>query len=78
MSFNRRQFLASVPAALAVAKAQQGARREHILWYRRPATKWVEALPVGNGRMGAMVFGGTARARWQVNDATVWSGTPAR
>ncbi|MGW6441989.1 glycosyl hydrolase family 95 catalytic domain-containing protein [Lentzea sp. NPDC055074] len=39
------------------------------------AAEWTEALPVGNGRLGAMVFGGTGRSRVQVNDATVWSGT---
>ncbi|MDT7783850.1 MAG: alpha-L-fucosidase 2 [Pseudonocardiales bacterium] len=39
------------------------------------AAEWTEALPVGNGRLGAMVFGGAGRSRVQVNDATVWSGT---
>lgn len=39
------------------------------------AGEWTEALPVGNGRLGAMVFGGAGRSRIQVNDATVWSGT---
>jgi alpha-L-fucosidase 2 len=47
-----------------------------LLSWPQPATDWSEAAPVGNGRLGAMVFGGAARARWQVNDATVWSGTP--
>ncbi len=46
------------------------------LWYRRPAGKWTEALPVGNGRIGAMIFGGTDTARFQLNDATLWSGHP--
>ncbi len=46
------------------------------LWYAQPATQWVEALPVGNGRLGAMVFGGTASERLQLNDITVWSGGP--
>ncbi len=46
------------------------------LWYRQPATHWVEALPVGNGRLGAMVFGGTARERIQLNEDTVWTGEP--
>ncbi len=41
-----------------------------------PAAEWTEAMPVGNGRLGAMVFGGTGRTRVQVNDATVWSGYP--
>ena len=47
-----------------------------ILWYPRPAEKWVEALPVGNGRLGAMVFGGTETARIQFNDDTLWAGKP--
>ena len=47
-----------------------------ILSWPSAARQWVEAAPVGNGRLGAMVFGGDRRARWQINDATVWSGTP--
>jgi len=46
------------------------------LWYRRPAGRWVEALPVGNGRLGAMVFGGVRRERIQMNEDTVWAGPP--
>ena len=44
------------------------------LWYRQPAAQWVEALPVGNGRLGAMVFGGIATERLQLNEDTLWSG----
>ncbi|WP_329051493.1 glycoside hydrolase family 95 protein [Amycolatopsis sp. NBC_01488] len=47
-----------------------------LLSWPHPANDWTEAMPVGNGRLGAMVFGGTGRTRIQVNDATVWSGTP--
>lgn len=47
------------------------------LWYRQPARDWNEALPVGNGKTGAMVFGGPDTARFQLNDATLWSGGPA-
>ncbi|WIV58185.1 glycosyl hydrolase family 95 catalytic domain-containing protein [Amycolatopsis nalaikhensis] len=47
-----------------------------LLSWPHPAHDWTEALPVGNGRLGAMVFGGPGRTRVQVNDATVWSGTP--
>ncbi len=46
------------------------------LWYRRPATEWVQALPVGNGRLGAMVFGGVTRERLQLNEDTLWAGGP--
>lgn len=46
------------------------------LWYQKPAEEWTEALPVGNGRLGAMVFGGVARERIQFNEETLWDGGP--
>jgi alpha-L-fucosidase 2 len=46
------------------------------LWYQRPAARWVEALPVGNGRLGAMVFGGVGLERLQLNEDTLWAGGP--
>src|SRR5215207_1436703 len=46
------------------------------LWYAQPAAKWEEALPVGSGRMGAMVFGGTGEERIQFNEDTLWTGKP--
>lgn len=46
------------------------------LWYNQPASIWEEALPLGNGKTGAMVFGGVARERYQLNDNTLWSGAP--
>ncbi|MHC4734286.1 MAG: glycoside hydrolase family 95 protein [Planctomycetota bacterium] len=46
------------------------------LWYNQPAHKWTEALPVGNGRLGAMVFGGTTQERIQLNEDTIWAGPP--
>ena len=49
-----------------------------VLWYRRPAAEWTEALPVGNGRLGGMVFGGAARERIQLNEDSVWSGRPRK
>lgn len=47
-----------------------------ILWYQQPAKQWIEALPVGNGRLGAMVFGGVPDERIQFNEATLWTGEP--
>lgn len=44
------------------------------LWYNQPATNWNEALPVGNGRLGAMIFGGVNHERLQLNEETVWTG----
>lgn len=46
------------------------------LWYRKPATQWVEALPLGNGRLGAMVWGGIEHERLQLNEDTLYAGGP--
>jgi alpha-L-fucosidase 2 len=46
------------------------------LWYQQPAKRWEEALPVGNGQMAAMVFGGVPECRVQFNEHTVWTGEP--
>ena len=48
------------------------------LWYRAPAVEWTDALPLGNGRLGAMVFGGVGREELQLNEETLWSGGPYR
>ena len=47
-----------------------------VLWYDEPATRWTEALPVGNGRLGAMVYGQTENEVIQFNEETLWSGQP--
>ncbi|MCD6597338.1 MAG: glycoside hydrolase N-terminal domain-containing protein, partial [Bacteroidales bacterium] len=44
------------------------------LWYNQPAEKWTEALPIGNGRLGAMVFGGITKERIQLNEESLWAG----
>ena len=46
------------------------------LWYRQPAKQWIEALPLGNGRLGAMVYGRTEKEIIQLNEETVWTGGP--
>jgi len=46
------------------------------LWYAQPATEWTQALPIGNGRLGAMVFGGITEERIQFNEDTLWKGRP--
>ena len=71
--------LLAVCCPLALIAAPIGAQervRTQTLWYDAPATQWVEALPVGNGRLGAMVFGGIGRERIQFNESTVWTGGP--
>ena len=50
--------------------------QDNILWYQQPATKWTEALPVGNGRLGAMVFGKVDSERIQLNEESLWAGKP--
>lgn len=53
-------------------------QRNLKLWYKKPAKVWTEALPVGNGRLGAMVFGGVGKELIQLNEATLWTGGPVR
>lgn len=54
------------------------AQQSQKLWYTKPAKVWTEALPVGNGRLGAMVFGGVGEDLIQLNEATLWNGGPVR
>lgn len=49
---------------------------EDILWYAQPAEKWSQALPLGNGSMGAMVFGGIERSMYMLDEESIWSGQP--
>ena len=60
--------LAEVPTAAAIPD------RRHVIFFEQPATQWPDAIPVGNGRLGAMVFGATAKERLQLNEETVWIG----
>jgi alpha-L-fucosidase 2 len=67
---------AHVPAAYATDLDLDAPAEGMTLWYGQPAAKWVEALPLGSGRLGAMVFGGTADERIQFNEDTLWVGKP--
>ena len=73
----RLVFMLTVFAAGALP-AQDGRPPDSALtlWYERPSREWVEALPVGNGKLGAMVFGGTTHERIQFNESTLWAGEP--
>ena len=53
-----------------------GYAQDYKMWYTAPAEKWTEALPIGNGRVGAMVFGGVNKDRIQFNEETLWTGEP--
>ncbi|MBN2319484.1 MAG: glycoside hydrolase family 95 protein [Acidobacteria bacterium] len=88
IKIDRRKFIALTSAVVPLAcGARKSAHTKTIesadanlkrlvLWYRQPADQWVEALPVGNGRLGAMVFGGTADERLQINEDTLYAGGP--
>ncbi len=72
----RMLILVSVLVYPAFPAAAQDPSRSDTLWYAQPAEKWVEALPVGNGRIGAMIFGGAPKERFQLNEESLWAGAP--
>ena len=76
----RMRFGLSLALALVAATALHAAGEvsdaNFKLTFDKPATKWTEALPLGNGRIGAMVFGGTEDERLQINESTLWGGGP--
>jgi alpha-L-fucosidase 2 len=86
MNYCRLYFLLILFLAPAILQAQKILTADDInalnfnpstvLWYTEPAKKWEDALPVGNGRLGAMVFGKNSEERIQLNEETYWSGGP--
>ncbi|WBY07853.1 glycoside hydrolase family 95 protein [Sphingomonas sp. 7/4-4] len=74
----RAAIKAGTGVALATALPAHAAVAEdsNLLWYDAPATEWVQALPIGNGRLGAMVFGGIANERIQLNEDSFFAGSP--
>jgi alpha-L-fucosidase 2 len=79
----RRKFLANVGVAAAALPllsranaAYQVADEPLLLWYDKPAQEWTEALPIGNGRLGAMIFGVPASEQLQLNEDTLYAGAP--
>lgn len=65
-----------IAITLVLATHLARAQSDLKLWYRQPAQKWTDALPIGNGRLGAMIFGGVAEDRIQFNEQTLWTGGP--
>jgi len=62
--------------ALSLVCSLPMSAQNYRLWYDKPATHWLEALPVGNSQMGAMIYGGTDTEEIQLNEETFWSGSP--
>jgi alpha-L-fucosidase 2 len=78
--FDRRTLLAAGACFSALPKTalalSRAAGRGDLLWYRQPASRWEEAMPIGNGRLGCMVFGRIRHERLQLNEDTLWAGSP--
>src|SRR5215212_2154153 len=79
-NITRRNLLTGA-AAMSLAGATSAASSATSLslsrlWYRKPADRWEAALPVGNGRLGAMVFGRVGQERLQLNEDSLWAGSP--
>ncbi|MGA2272777.1 MAG: glycoside hydrolase N-terminal domain-containing protein [Bryobacteraceae bacterium] len=78
----RREFLMTIPALSVTAlrapadPAGESSAQDLTLWYTGPAEQWVDGLPLGNGRLGAMVMGGAPKELIWLNEATLWSGSP--
>ena len=75
MKLTLSKFLTAV-AVVAAAQLNAADNNAMKLWYDSPASLWVEALPIGNGAIGAMVFGDPVNEQFQLNEETVWGGSP--
>ncbi|HEY4047419.1 MAG TPA: glycoside hydrolase family 95 protein [Acidobacteriaceae bacterium] len=82
MTITRRDFLRGSAAATVLPgnfsrAARSAPSRQIELIFARPAGRWMEAVPVGNGRIGGMIFGGASEERIALTESTVWSGAPS-
>ncbi|HET9571546.1 MAG TPA: glycoside hydrolase family 95 protein [Bacteroidales bacterium] len=74
ISFNRKTLFCIGLIFLAVSSNLRAQDRSMMLWYNQPASEWMKALPLGNGRLGAMVYGGIQKETIALNEITFWSG----
>ena len=72
----KKVFTVLAAALLAACCAQEAEQKDCLMWYDSPAQIWLEALPLGNSHMGAMVYGGVPSEQIQFNEETFWSGGP--
>src|SRR4029078_1176173 len=76
MKITRREFLGTAASLPFASSLIRDVSESLLLWYDKPASEWTEALPVGNGRLGAMIFGGVATETIQLNEDTLYAGSP--
>lgn len=69
----RKAFLRSI-LLLMTAIPVSVLAADPVIWYQHPAQQWRDGLPIGNGRLGGMIFGGIAEEHIQLNEDTVWNG----
>lgn len=72
--FLSKKYFLLFPFALISMLAS--AQNNNLLWYKKPASKWTDALPIGNGRLGAMIYAGVEEDHIQFNEETLWTGKP--
>ncbi len=74
--FRKAMWICVVGTIVVLFAEQARARDTQRLWYDEPASKWTDAMPLGNGRLGAMVFGSVSTERLQLNEESLWAGEP--
>ncbi len=72
----RRNIILCILCALMVTGTESSLAQKYVLWFSEPGAKWEEAIPIGNGRLGAMVRGGILRDTLSLNEETLWAGEP--
>ena len=70
------KILRTITICCLACLSLQATAQAYKLWYDKPALVWTDALPLGNGRLGAMVYGIPATERLQLNEETIWAGQP--
>ena len=73
-----KTYLAAMALALSGCQSATDSCETTELWYAQPAKVWMESLPIGNGRLGAMTYGGIEEEKLALNESTMWSGRTMR
>ena len=74
--YNKRNMKKVLLLSIVCLASLSVSAQKHKLWYDKPASHWLEALPIGNSHLGAMIYGGTDIEEIQLNEETFWSGSP--